>query len=214
MYTICSVVQYTAVNKLSHLLWALRCLFEPNHLLLLPLSPAQTTPLTSIVLSIIYSIYGFQILAWFPCANLTYAREEWMRFAPILDNSMGRVSERGRSQAPDTISLLWPCALALKRKNTPGIHHRSSSPTPSPRQNTNMPTQKYISHNFFSFTCPPQVLSSCHSDGPYCTGETKEETTITLGYWSALSGLKRLWWAKAVWDSGGVRGGRWWVQRS
>lgn len=31
----------------------------------------------------------------------------------------------------------------------------------------------------------------------YC--QTKEETTITLGQWSALSGLKRLWWGKAGW---------------
>lgn len=29
--------------------------------------------------------------------------------------------------------------------------------------------------------------------------QTKEETTITLDRWSALSGLKRLWWGKAGW---------------
>lgn len=53
-----------------------------------------------------------------------------------------------------------------------------SPPSPPQTPNSNMPTQKYILHSGCDgrpfFFCPAQVLSSRHSDGPYCTARQKK----------------------------------------
>lgn len=78
---------------------------------------------------------------------------------------------------------------------------KKSSGDSLPTPNTNMPTQKNILHyaamagRFFFLSCSGLVEPSQWWAVLY--NQTKEETTITLGHWSALSGLKRLWWGEA-----------------
>ena len=58
------------------------------------------------------------------------------------------------------------------------IRKKSSGDSPPQTPNSNMPTQKYILHSGCDgrpfFFCPAQVLSSRHSDGPYCTARQKK----------------------------------------
>lgn len=105
---------------------------------------------------------------------MAYAREECNSF-DFFDNSMGCWWIRPNQAIPKPQTLysrpLWPAASTLER-NPQGIRN------PPFRQNSNMPTQKYILRSSGMagpfFFCLAQVLSGCHGDGPYCTGRQRE----------------------------------------
>lgn len=107
-----------------------------------------------------------------------------------LNGALMNPSQAGHSQAPDTISPLWPAALTLKR-NPLGI--LSPSQTCPPKRT--FCTVLWWRGLYFFLSCSGLVEPSQWWAVLY--SQTKEETTITLGRWSALSGLKRLWWGEA-----------------
>lgn len=121
-----------------------------------------------------------QTVSKFGEVNLTYAKEEWRLFGYFwqLNGALMNPSQQNRPfPSPQTpYPPLWPAALTLER-NTLGSfapHIPKKLPTP----NSNMPTQKYIWHSCWTagpfFGCASQVLSSRHSDGPYCTASQKD----------------------------------------
>lgn len=95
------------------------------------------------------------------------------------------------------------------RQHIPSLTHctdiriKSSGGFAPTTPNSNTPTQKYISHSAtlagLSFFCPAQVLSSRHSDGPYCTARQKKRQPSLwatdrpcLG-WKDFDGAKQGW---------------------
>lgn len=133
----------------------------------------------------------------------------WMRFGYRwqLNGAQTNPSQIGAIPIPQTpYPRFDPLHRPLKRKcprDSPQL------PPSLPIPNTKMPTQSYILQVFFS----AGLVGLSPWWGIQCS-QTKEETTITLGYWSPLSGLKRLWWGKAGWGARVDRGGGGTKQRS
>lgn len=88
---------------------------------------------------------------------------------------------------------LWPAALTLER-NPLGIHPPPQTATCPPKSTfcTVLRWRAFLFLSRSGLVEPSQWWAVLYR-------QTKEETTITLGHWSALSGLKRLWWGKAGW---------------
>lgn len=86
-----------------------------------------------------------------------------------LNGALMNPSQAGHSQAPDTISPLWPAALTLERNPLGDSPHH-------PKQQHAHPKVHFAQHCYGGpfFFCPAQVLSSRHSDGPYCTARQKK----------------------------------------
>lgn len=149
----------------------------------------------------IYHLGYSNDLRWFLYLFKNQTWHMWGRrgsFLARFDNSIGQGWIRPLAGHSQLQTPFWP---ALER-NPLGI-----APPPQPKQQYAHPkvnfAQRCSSKPFFF--CPAQVLSPSQW-WAVLYHQTKEETTITLGHWSALSGLKRHWWGKAVgvWVGGRV----------